>query len=59
MNYIYDGLSGLQTISPYVYLLVLLGGIASAVSICYVPILVMFTGYMGGTRKKEKGKPSA
>ncbi len=56
MNFIYEGLAGLQTMSPFVYLLVLLGGVASAVSICYVPILVMFTGYMGGHAQEGEAK---
>ncbi|UOR12114.1 hypothetical protein [Halobacillus amylolyticus] len=49
MNTIYDQLDGNWAVSPFSYLLVLLGGILSAVSICYVPILVMFmfSGYMG------------
>jgi cytochrome c biogenesis protein CcdA len=56
MNFIYEGLAGLETISPYVYLLVLLGGIASALSVCYIPILIMFSGYMSGKAKEGTGK---
>jgi cytochrome c-type biogenesis protein len=56
VNFIYEGLAGLETISPYVYLLVLLGGVASALSVCYVPILIMFSGYMGGKAKEGTGK---
>jgi cytochrome c-type biogenesis protein len=56
MNFIYEGLAGLETLSPYVYLLVLLGGAISAVSICYVPILVMFSGYMSGHAQEGTGK---
>jgi cytochrome c-type biogenesis protein len=56
MNFIYEGLAGLETISPYVYLLVLLGGMASALSVCYVPILVMFSSYMGGHAQEGSGK---
>jgi cytochrome c-type biogenesis protein len=33
-----------------------LGGLASAVSICYVPILVMFTGYMSRSAQEGNGK---
>jgi cytochrome c-type biogenesis protein len=56
MDFIYEGLAGLEAISPYVYLLVLLGGVASALSICYVPILVMFSSYMGGRAQEGEGK---
>jgi cytochrome c-type biogenesis protein len=56
MDFIYEGLAGLEAMSPYVYLLVLLGGVISAVSICYVPILVMFSGYMSGRAQEGTGK---
>lgn len=52
MDFIYQGLAGLDSISPYVYVLVFLGGVLSAVSICYVPILLMYSSYMG-SRAKE------
>jgi cytochrome c-type biogenesis protein len=57
MNFIYEGLANLGGISPLVYLLVFLGGVVSAISICYIPILVMFSGYMGG-RAKENNNTS-
>jgi cytochrome c-type biogenesis protein len=56
MNFIYEGLVGLEAISPYVYLLVFLGGIVSALSICYLPILIMFSGYMSGRAQEGTGK---
>lgn len=56
MDFIYEGLAGLETISPYVYLLVLLGGAASALSICYFPVLVMFSSYMSGRANEGVGK---
>jgi cytochrome c-type biogenesis protein len=56
MDFIYEGLAGFEAISPYVYLLVFLGGVISALSICYVPILVMFGGYMSGNAKEGTGK---
>lgn len=56
MTFIYEGLAGLEAMSLYVYLLVLLGGIVSALSICYVPILVMFGGYMTGHAQEGTGK---
>jgi cytochrome c-type biogenesis protein len=57
MEFIYEGLTNLEGISAFVYLLVFLGGVVSAVSICYIPVLVMFSGYMGG-RAKEKNNNS-
>lgn len=56
MNTIYEQLAGLEAVSPFSYLLVLLGGILSAVSICYVPILVMFSGYMGKHAEEGTGR---
>jgi cytochrome c-type biogenesis protein len=56
MTFIYEGLVGLEAISPYVYLLVFLGGIVSALSICYIPILIMFSGYMSGRAQEGTGK---
>ncbi|UYG98170.1 cytochrome c biogenesis CcdA family protein [Cytobacillus firmus] len=56
MNFIYEGLAGLEAISPYVYLLVFLGGVLSALSVCYIPILIMFSGYMGGRAKESNHK---
>jgi cytochrome c-type biogenesis protein len=56
MEFIYEGLAGLEAISPYLYLLVFLGGVISALSICYVPILVMFGGYMSGHAKDGTDK---
>jgi cytochrome c-type biogenesis protein len=56
LNYIYEQLAGLEAVSPFSYVLVLLGGILSAVSICYVPILVMFSGYMGKHAEGGTGK---
>lgn len=56
MNFVYEGLTGIQSISPYVYLLVLLGGVVSALSICYFPILVMFSSYMSKQAHEGTGK---
>jgi cytochrome c-type biogenesis protein len=56
MDFVYEGLIGLEALSPYIYLLVLLGGVLSALSICYVPVLVMFSGYMGGRAQEGTGK---
>ncbi len=51
---IYHLLASATRISPLVYALVLAGGIASAVSPCYVPVLAMFGGYIGGYARKGK-----
>jgi cytochrome c-type biogenesis protein len=56
MDFVYEGLAGLETVSMYVYLLVLLGGVISAVSVCYIPILIMFGGYMGGHASEGEGR---
>jgi cytochrome c biogenesis protein CcdA len=56
MNFIYEGLANLEAVSPLVYLLVFLGGVISAISICYIPVLVMFSGYMGGRAKENNNK---
>lgn len=56
MEFIYEGLAGLESVSVFVYLLVLLGGILSAISVCYIPILIMFGGYMGKHSNEGKGK---
>lgn len=56
MDFVYEGLAGLESVNIYVYLLVLLGGVFSAVSVCYIPILLMFGGYMGGQANKGEGK---
>lgn len=48
MQQLYEGLGSTTQVSPWVYLLVTFGGIASAISPCYVPVLSMFGGYVGG-----------
>ncbi len=54
MMSIYHLLASSTRISPLVYALVLAGGIASAVSPCYVPVLAMFGGYIGGYARKGR-----
>ncbi|MDC3412947.1 cytochrome c biogenesis CcdA family protein [Terrihalobacillus insolitus] len=56
MEFIYEGLAGLESINFFVYFLVLMGGVLSAISICYIPILIMFGGYMGKHSNEGKGK---
>lgn len=48
MQQLYDLLASTTQLSPWVYFLVAAGGIASAISPCYVPVLTMFGGYVGG-----------
>ena len=56
MEFVYEGLAGLESAGVFVYFLVLLGGILSAISVCYIPILIMFGGYMGKHSNEGKGK---
>jgi len=55
MQQLYSVLQSTQQISPWVYALVLAGGIASAISPCYTPVLAMFGGYVGGYAQGNKG----
>lgn len=55
MQQLYSVLQSTQQISPWVYALVLAGGIASAISPCYTPVLVMLGGYVGGYAQGNKG----
>lgn len=48
MEQLYGALGSTTQLSLWVYLLVILGGVASAISPCYVPVLAMFGGYVGG-----------
>lgn len=54
MEELYRALASASQISPWVYVLVTAGGIASAVSPCYVPVLTMFGGYVGGYARRQK-----
>jgi cytochrome c-type biogenesis protein len=54
MQQLYEALGSTSQISPWTYLLVTLGGVASAISPCYVPVLTMFGGYVGGYSKGNK-----
>ncbi len=49
MERIYDLMLSATQISPLIYALVLAGGMASALSPCYVPVLAMFGGYVAVT----------
>lgn len=54
MQQLYEALGSTAQISPWVYLLVMFGGVASAISPCYVPVLAMFGGYVGGYARETK-----
>jgi cytochrome c-type biogenesis protein len=54
MQYVFEALAAATEISPWVYLLVAFGGVASAISPCYVPVLAMFAGYVGGYARASR-----
>lgn len=54
MEALYRALASASQISLWVYVLVTAGGIASGVSPCYVPVLTMFGGYVGGYARRQK-----
>jgi cytochrome c-type biogenesis protein len=54
MQQLYEAIGSTTQLSPWVYLLVMLGGVASAISPCYVPVLTMFGGYVGGYAQRER-----
>jgi cytochrome c-type biogenesis protein len=58
MEYVMQQLVAAGSISPFVYLLVLLAGVASALSPCFVPVLAMFGGYVGGYAKEANRQPT-
>ncbi len=55
MQHLFEALGAAKELSPWIYILVMLGGVASAISPCYVPVLTMFGGYVGGYAKSNKG----
>ncbi len=54
MQRLYEALGTTTQLSPWVYFLVMAGGVASAISPCYVPVLTMFGGYIGGYASGNK-----
>jgi len=54
MQHLFEVLNSTRELSPWIYVLVALGGVASAVSPCYVPVLTMFGGYVGGYAESSK-----
>lgn len=54
MEHVFEALGTATGISPWIYILVAFGGIASAISPCYVPVLAMFGGYVGGYAQANK-----
>ncbi len=55
MQQLYEALGSTTQLSPWVYLLVTAGGLASALSPCFVPVLSMFGGYIGGYAQSNSG----
>jgi len=51
---LYEALGSATQISPWVYLLVAAGGVASGISPCFVPVLTMFGGYVGGYAQSSR-----
>ncbi|HWP60827.1 MAG TPA: cytochrome c biogenesis protein CcdA [Candidatus Acidoferrales bacterium] len=54
MQHLFEVLGAAKELSPWIYLLVTLGGVASAMSPCYVPVLAMFGGYIGGYARSNR-----
>lgn len=54
MQHLFEVLGSAKDLSPWIYTLVALGGVASAISPCYVPVLTMFGGYVGGYAQGSK-----
>jgi cytochrome c-type biogenesis protein len=54
MQQLYEVLGSTAQLSPWIYVLVMFGGVASAISPCYVPVLAMFGGYVGGYAPETK-----
>lgn len=57
MQFVMDRLTDAGVISPLVYVLVLLGGVMSALSPCFVPVLTMFGGYVTGYARDTGKQP--
>ena len=51
---LYEVLGSSAQLSFWAYVLVVVGGVASAISPCYVPVLAMFGGYVGGCAPETK-----
>src|SRR2546427_2465591 len=51
---LYEVLGSSAQLSFWAYVLVVVGGVASAISPCYVPVLAMFGGYVGGYAPETK-----
>lgn len=57
MQFITEQLADAGAISLLVYVLVLLAGVVSALSPCFVPVLTMFGGYVTGYAKETTRQP--
>jgi len=55
MQQLYEALAAVGQLSLWTYLLVAAGGLASGISPCYVPVLAMFGGYVGGYAPERRG----
>jgi cytochrome c-type biogenesis protein len=56
VDFVYSQLIGIESITLVVYLAVLLAGIFSAVSPCYIPILVFYNGFISAYAKENRKK---
>lgn len=57
MQYVLQQLVAAGQVGPLVYGLVLLAGIVSALSPCFVPVLALFAGYVGGYARETNRQP--
>lgn len=57
MEWVMQQLLAVGAVSPLVYGLVLLAGVASALSPCFVPVLTLFAGYIGGYAQDPAKQP--
>ncbi|MBI2856861.1 MAG: sulfite exporter TauE/SafE family protein [Chloroflexi bacterium] len=57
MDYIIDKIGSAGLVSWLAYALVLLGGVVSALSPCFTPVLAMFGGYVGGYARDSERQP--
>jgi cytochrome c-type biogenesis protein len=56
MEFVYEQLIGIESITLVVYFAVLIGGIFSAVSPCYIPILIFYNGFITAFAKENRRK---
>jgi cytochrome c-type biogenesis protein len=56
VDFVYSQLIGIESITLVVYFAVLIAGIFSAVSPCYIPILVFYNGFISAYAKENRKK---